>query len=53
VFGVTVEVEISRGDRSVSVANYDANITRASIEAMVETIDRLIASELDQVRADG
>jgi D-citramalate synthase len=40
---VTVEVEMSRGDRVVTVARSDADITRASVEAMVEGLDRLLA----------
>ncbi|RXK48549.1 2-isopropylmalate synthase [Halorientalis pallida] len=49
---VTVEVEMSRGDNAVTVAVSDADITRASVEAMVEAIDRLIENEPDQVLAD-
>jgi D-citramalate synthase len=49
---VTVEVAMSRGDNSVTVAVSDADITRASVDAMVEAIDRLIANEPDQVLAD-
>ena len=41
---VTVEVEMSRGDRTVTVAASDADITRASVEAMVEAFDRLLAT---------
>ncbi len=41
---VTVEVEMSRGDRSVTVAKSEADITRASVEAMVRALDRLLAS---------
>ncbi|WP_410766256.1 (R)-citramalate synthase [Haloferax sp. DFSO60] len=40
---VTVEVAMSRGDRRVSVAASDADITRASVEAMVDALDRLLA----------
>ncbi|KTG10611.1 2-isopropylmalate synthase [Haloprofundus marisrubri] len=40
---VTVEVELSREDRSVSVAASDADITRASVVAMVDALDRLRA----------
>jgi (R)-citramalate synthase len=39
---VTVEVEMSRGDRSVTVAASEADITRASVVAMVDAIDRLV-----------
>jgi D-citramalate synthase len=49
---VTVEVEMSRGDRTVAVTATDSDITRASVESMVEAIDRLIATESDQVLAD-
>jgi D-citramalate synthase len=41
---VTVEVEMSRGDRSVAVAASDADITRASVVAMVDAIDRLVSA---------
>jgi hypothetical protein len=40
---VTVEVDLSRGDRSVSVSAADADITRASVVAMVDGLDRLLA----------
>jgi D-citramalate synthase len=40
---VTVEVEMSRDAQSVSVAASDADITRASVEAMVDALDRLLA----------
>nr|WP_245529104.1 (R)-citramalate synthase [Halorhabdus utahensis] len=49
---VTVEVEMSRGDRSVTVARSDADITRASVEAMVEAIDRLVETESGPLVAD-
>jgi len=49
---VTVEVEMSRGDRSVTVARSDADITRASVEAMVEAIDRLVETETEPLVAD-
>jgi len=42
---VTVEVGLSRGDRSVTVASSDADITRASVLAMVSGLDRLLESE--------
>jgi D-citramalate synthase len=42
---VTVEVEMSRGDRSVTVAASEADITRASVDAMVEALDRLLSAE--------
>jgi D-citramalate synthase len=41
---VTVEVEMSRDDHTVTVANSDADITRASVEAMVEALDRLLTA---------
>ncbi|WP_193365807.1 (R)-citramalate synthase [Halorubrum aidingense] len=41
---VTVEVDLSRGDRSVSVSSTDADITRASVVAMVDGLDRLLAA---------
>jgi D-citramalate synthase len=49
---VTVEVEMSRDDRSVTVATSDADITRASVEAMVEGLDRLLAAAPDRTPAD-
>ncbi|EMA42627.1 (R)-citramalate synthase [Halobiforma nitratireducens] len=42
---VTVEVTMVRDDRSVSVARSEADITRASVEAMVDALDRLLATE--------
>jgi len=42
---VTVAVDLSRGDRSVSVSASDADITRASVVAMVDAPDRLSALE--------
>jgi len=41
---VTVEVDLSRGDRSVSVSATDADITRASVVAMVDGLDRLLSA---------
>jgi D-citramalate synthase len=41
---VTVEVDLSRGDRSVSVSSTDADITRASVVAMVDGLDRLLSA---------
>ena len=46
---VTVEVDLSRGDRSVSVSASDADITRASVVAMVDALDRLSALADDDV----
>jgi hypothetical protein len=40
---VTVEVEMSRGDTTVTVAQSDSDITRCSVAAMVEGLDRLWA----------
>lgn len=40
---MTVEVTMSLGDRSVSVAASHADITRASVQAMVDALDRLLA----------
>ena len=45
---VTVEVDLSRGDRSVSVSAADADITRASVVAMVDGLDRLLAAADDE-----
>ena len=47
---VTVEVEMSRNDDAVSVSASDSDITRASVTAMVDAMDRLLDS--DQVVAD-
>ena len=51
---VTVEVEMGRGDRSVTTAASDVDITRASVVAMVNALDRLLADsvENDVVPAD-
>jgi D-citramalate synthase len=49
---VTVEVEMSRGDRTVTVASSDADITMASVEAMVEALDRLLSVASEHVPAD-
>ncbi|MEF8820755.1 MAG: (R)-citramalate synthase [Halovenus sp.] len=49
---VTVEVEMSRGDDTVAVSQSDSDITHASVTAMVEAMDRLIASDEDRVIAD-
>ncbi|MFB6105524.1 MAG: 2-isopropylmalate synthase [Halobacteriaceae archaeon] len=49
---VTVEVQLSRGDRTVSVAVSDADITRASVEAMVDGLDRLLPEEGALAHAD-
>ncbi|RQG96776.1 (R)-citramalate synthase [Natrarchaeobius oligotrophus] len=42
---VTVEVTMAKDDRSVTVARSEADITRASVEAMVDALDRLLAVE--------
>ncbi len=39
---VTVYVEVSRGDRSVSVSASDSDITRASVSALIDGLDRLM-----------
>ncbi|WP_336136202.1 (R)-citramalate synthase [Natronomonas amylolytica] len=49
---VTVEVEMTRGDRSVTVAASDSDITTASVRAMVDALDRLVANEETPVLAD-
>jgi len=49
---VTVEVEMSRGDDYVTVSASEADITRASVEAMVDAMDRLVANDPDTVIAD-
>ena len=41
---VTVEVEMTRGDHTVTVAASDSDITRASVDAMVDALDRLLAA---------
>ena len=41
---VTVEVEMSRGDHTVSVAASEADITQASVTAMVDALDRLLVA---------
>jgi (R)-citramalate synthase len=42
---VTVEVTMVRNDRSVTVARSEADITRASVEAMVDALDRLLEAD--------
>ncbi|MCL7417597.1 MAG: 2-isopropylmalate synthase, partial [Halalkalicoccus sp.] len=49
---VTVEVTMSRGDRTVTVARSDADITRASVVAMVDALDRLLVAGSEPVPAD-
>lgn len=41
---VTVEVTMSQGDDSVTVSSSDSDITRASMTAMVDAIDRLVTA---------
>ncbi|ARS91668.1 2-isopropylmalate synthase [Natrarchaeobaculum aegyptiacum] len=42
---VTVEVTMRRDDRTVTVARNEADITQASVEAMVDALDRLLATD--------
>jgi D-citramalate synthase len=49
---VTVEIEMSRGDDSVTITSSDSDITRASVSAMVDAMDRLIADDPDAMIAD-
>ncbi len=49
---VTVEVTMSRGDRTVTVARSDADITRASVVAMVDALDRLLVDRPTPTPAD-
>ena len=49
---VTVEVEMSRGDDHVTVTASDSDITSASVSAMVDAMDRLVADESETVIAD-
>ncbi|WP_302082504.1 (R)-citramalate synthase [Salinibaculum rarum] len=49
---VTVEIEMSRGDDHVTVTASDSDITRASVEAMVDAMDRLVAESDESVIAD-
>ncbi|MFB6077598.1 MAG: 2-isopropylmalate synthase [Halarchaeum sp.] len=51
---VTVDVEVSRGDRTVSVSASDADITVASVTAVLDALDRLLpdADSEDAVPAD-
>lgn len=49
---VTVEVEMRRGDETVSVTASDSDITSASVSAMVDAMDRLIAEDESAVIAD-
>ncbi|MFB6227669.1 MAG: 2-isopropylmalate synthase [Halobacteriales archaeon] len=49
---VTVEVGLSRGDRSVTVQASDADITRASVQAMVDGLDRLHTMTVEPATLD-
>jgi D-citramalate synthase len=49
---VTVEIEMSRGDDHVTVTASDSDITRASVTAMVDAMDRLVADNDESVIAD-
>ena len=49
---VTVEIEMSRGDDSVAVSASDSDITRASVRAMVDAMDRLVTDDGEQLVAD-
>jgi len=50
---VTVEVTMTRGDRSVAVTASEADITLASVNAIVDGLDRLLAEvPADSVPAD-
>jgi D-citramalate synthase len=49
---VTVEVTMSRGDRTVNVAASDSDITTASVRAMVDALDRLLAYDEEPMLAD-
>jgi D-citramalate synthase len=42
---VTVEVTLSRGDRTVTATGSEADITLGSVHAIVDGLDRLLASE--------
>jgi len=49
---VTVEIEMSRDDEHVRVSASDSDITRASVRAMVDAMDRLVADDADSLVAD-
>ncbi|MFB6311843.1 MAG: (R)-citramalate synthase [Salinirussus sp.] len=49
---VTVEVEMSRGDDTVTVTASDSDITHASVSAMVDAMDRLVADSDEAIVAD-
>ncbi len=48
---VTVEVEVSHGDQSVTVNASDADITRASVTAMLDAFNRLLETDLKRATA--
>jgi D-citramalate synthase len=43
---------MSRGDQTVTVSANDSDITRASVTAMVDAMDRLVADDSETVIAD-
>ncbi|MFB6071027.1 MAG: 2-isopropylmalate synthase [Halanaeroarchaeum sp.] len=45
---VTVEVTLRVGDRTASVTASDADITRASVEAIVDGLDRLLPEDVEE-----
>ncbi|WP_254537186.1 2-isopropylmalate synthase [Halomarina litorea] len=49
---VSVEVELSRGDSAVSATASDADITRASVVAIVDAVDRLLVTGRPAASAD-
>ncbi|UHH26876.1 2-isopropylmalate synthase [Halobacterium noricense] len=49
---VTVHVTVSRGDRTVTVDASDADITAASVNAVVEALDRLLPEKEATTTAD-
>ena len=49
---VTVEVTLSRGDRSVTATGSEADITLGSVHAIVDGLDRLLATEENTLPSD-
>ncbi|WP_227379694.1 2-isopropylmalate synthase [Haladaptatus halobius] len=49
---VTVEVEVSHNDHAVTVDASDADITRASVTAMIDAFDRLLDNVLKPATVD-
>ncbi|MFC7200606.1 2-isopropylmalate synthase [Halospeciosus flavus] len=45
---VNVEVEVTRGDRTVTVSASDSDITSASVTAVVDALDRLLPARDDE-----